>query len=701
MHLAENELVDSVRAQANLRLRFGLVVLVVMLGTLSYWGPTHAETHILDVLAIAAGYVLYNLAAFFLSRRSDLVPPHALVVATAIGDPLVLSAWLYIAGTSSLLIVGFYLFTILGFGFRIGLRAMHICQVTSILGLSAVTALSPIWHQQPFFALSHLVLLVVVPLYAGVLIRKLRAARDAAERASQAKSQLLAKVSHELRTPLTGIVSTASLIEAQAPDEGSVERARSIIKLALGLDLEIKQLLDLSRIEAGRDKVQEIVFDLSQVSDHIQRTLAPIAAAKQLALSVELDPALDTPVLGDVHALNSVLMNLAGNAVKFTHSGSVLVDMELVGKEENSFRIRFSVRDTGIGIPEDLQQRIFEPFFQVETGPVRKYGGTGLGTSIALAHVRRMGGELHLESKPGEGTCFWFELSLARAIREPEPVSAAPQRIVAGKRVLVADDNRTNLALIQEMLERDGHRVSAVASGQAALEALANEDFDLVMLDFNMHDLDGATVYETYRFGRIDTAPVFFVTADSSQLTANRLQTLGAAGVIYKPVTFDKLRSAFTSQFQEEAGAAPAPAAPSQAARATPHLRPVPVEYLDPAAIDTLREVRDTPEFLCRMIDDGVQDIERIDAMLAEALVACDQVAVRREAHALRGVCLSLGAVRLAALADRLMSITQRELEATGNDRHAELLRTADLSLAALDGLRQSLAAGEDAASAG
>src|SRR5690606_24149974 len=146
-----------------------------------------------------------------------------------------------------------------------------------------------------------------------------------------------------------------------------------------------------------------------------------------------------------------------------------------------------------------------------------------------------------------------------------------------------------------EMLERDGHRVSAVASGQAALEALANEDFDLVMLDFNMHDLDGATVYETYRFGRIDTAPVFFVTADSSQLTANRLQTLGAAGVIYKPVTFDKLRSAFTSQFQEEAGAAPAPAAPSQAARGTPHPRTVPVVYLDPVAVDYLRVARPNP----------------------------------------------------------------------------------------------------------
>ena len=174
-----------------------------------------------------------------------------------------------------------------------------------------------------------------------------------------------------------------------------------------------------------------------------------------------------------------------------------------------------------------------------------------------------------------------------------------------------------------------------------------------------------------------------------SQTTA-RLEALGAAGVIHKPVTFDKLRAAIASQFPDSA--AKLEAAPP-VPRPAPRLRPVPVEYLDPAAIETLREVRDTPEFLCRMIADGAQDIERINEALGSALLARDLPAVHRQAHALRGVSLSVGAARLAALADRLMSIGQRELEAGANERHADLRRTSDLSLAALDALRQSLQA--------
>lgn len=680
------QLTQSVRAQANLRLKFGMFVLAAMLGAISFWGPTHPETHILEIAGVAVGYIIYNLTAFFASRHPGWLSSRDLVVVTAILDPLVVSGWLFIAGPSSLLIVGLYLFTILGFGFRVGLTAMHICQAASILGLGAVAIFSPIWRSQPFFALSHLVLLLVVPLYAGMLIRKLQNARAAAERASLAKSQLLAKVSHELRTPLTGIVSTASLIEAQSADADSVERAHSIVGLALGLDTEIKQLLDLSRIEAGRDEQHLVAFEIGQVTARLVRTLQPIAAAKDLELVVEVDPAIEWPLLGDAHALNSVLMNLVGNAVKFTATGSVALLVELVEREGDACRIRFTVRDTGIGIPAELQPKIFEPFFQVESGPVRKYGGTGLGTSIALAHVRRMGGELQLESTPGSGSVFRFELRLARTTHEAAPAPVEAARIVRGKRILVADDNRINLALIREMLMSDQHEVLAVDSGHGALEALASADFDLVFLDFNMQDIDGATVYETYRFGRLQTAPTFFVTADTSTLTARRLEALGAAGLIYKPVTFDKLRSAMAGQFPDEADAVPA-AAP----RPSPHLRPVPVEYLDPAAIETLREVRDTPEFLCRMIADGVADIERIDQALGAALLACDLVAVHRQAHALRGVSLSLGAVRLASLADRLMTIGQRELESSSRERHAELRKTTDLSLAALDALRQSV----------
>ncbi len=703
--LPNNDLIQSVQAQATLRLKFGLFVAAVFLAAMAYWGPARPETQVLEVGAICVTYLLYNLTAYYFSHRGSLLSPRDIVVATAVLDPLMLSLWLFVAGKASILFVGFYLFTILGFGFRVGRTAMHLCQGVSIIGFGLVSALSPTWRDNPLFEISHLVLLTVVPLYAGVLISKLKAAREAAERASHAKSELLAKVSHELRTPLTGIVSTASLIEAEASDQGSVERARSVIELALGLDLEIKQLLDLSRVESGREQAQEIAFDVRQVTDHVARTLAPIAAAKELAFAVEVDPDITLPVMGDAHALNSVLLNLAGNSVKFTHSGSVLVELALVSQDAEAYQVRFTVQDTGIGIPEDLQQKIFEPFFQVETGPVRKYGGTGLGTSIALAHVRRMGGELHLESEPGRGTRFQFELRLAKAHPDTQspPVPNRPV-VIRDKRVLIADDNRTNLALMREMLERDGHDVTAVDSGDAAMEALATADFDIVFLDFNMHDVDGATVFETYRFGRLDTAPTYFVTADTTPLTARRLESLGAAGLIYKPVTFEKLRAAFASQFAgDTAEAAPGDRTPgpTSVARATPHLRPVPVEYLDPSAIETLRDIRDTPEFLTRMIGDGMQDIERIDDGLCAALLRADLVAVHREAHALRGVSLSMGAVRLATLADRLMAIGQRELDAEGRDRHAELRKTIDLSLAALDSTLQSLQSGDGAASAG
>src|SRR5690606_9436484 len=224
---------------------------------------------------------------------------------------------------------------------------------------------------------------------------------------------------------------------------------------------------------AGREEGQKIAFELAQMGEHLSRTLGPVAAAKGIALELDLDPAIPAPLLGDAHALGSVLMNLVGNAVKFTDAGSVTLAARLLEEGDDDCTIGFQVRDTGIGIPADMQQRIFEPFFQVESGSMRKYGGTGLGTSIALAHVRRMGGELRLESTIGKGTGFWFELRLPRT-RKPAPETAEPaRRVVRGKHVLVADDNATNLPLLREMLERDDHRVVAVASGHEALEALA------------------------------------------------------------------------------------------------------------------------------------------------------------------------------------------------------------------------------------
>lgn len=682
------EMQRNVRAQAVLRARFGLPVSLVMLVATFFWAPTHQGSTSAVVVGIVTAYVLYIVAALYFSSRWRSLSARDLVLITAIVDPLMLSGWLFMAGESSTLLVGFYLFTILGFGFRIGPMAMHLCQVTSLVGFSLVALVSPVWAEHPFFALSHVVLLIVVPLYAASLMRKLQMAKALAERESQAKSQLLANVSHELRTPLTGIVSSAQLIEVETGDRAIADRARAILAMATSLDGEIKQLLDLSKVEAGAADTDAIPFDLRLATGHVMRALTPIAAVKNLRLELDLDPALRAPVMGRPQDLISVLMNLAGNAVKFTHEGSVVIRARLIEERAGSYRIRFGVQDTGIGIPADLQVRIFEPFFQVETGPSRRYSGTGLGTTIAREHVRKMGATLNVESTEGQGSLFWFEVDFRTVASQPEtqPGSAAPAP-VAARRILIADDNALNLELMKEMLLKDGHEVVAATSGEQALVALGTGEFDVVFLDFNMEDIDGLTVFQTYRFGRVDTAPTFFVTADGTAGTTGKLRDAGAAGVIHKPVTFGKLRDAISGLWPsaDSAGTAPPVREPR---RAVSQIKAVPVEYLDPEALENLREIRDTPEFLFKMISEGMADIETIATDLVVAIRSEDLSGVHRHAHAMRGVALNIGAIRLAALADRLMSVTSGGLAGQSARWMADVGETTSRSLEALDALK-------------
>ena len=687
--LDHTEMQRNVRAQAVLRARFGLPVSLVMLVATFFWAPTHHASTSPVVVGIVTAYVLYIVAALYFSSKPRSLSARDQVLITAIVDPLMLSGWLFLAGESSTLLVGFYLFTILGFGFRIGPMAMHLCQVTSLVGFSLVALVSPVWGEHPFFALSHIVLLLVVPLYAASLMRRLQMAKALAERESQAKSQLLANVSHELRTPLTGIVSSAQLIEVETGDKAIADRARAILAMATSLDGEIKQLLDLSKVEAGASDADAIPFDLRLATGHVMRALAPIASVKKLRLELDLDPALRSPVMGRPQDLISVLMNLAGNAVKFTHEGAVTIRVRLLEERAGSYRIRFGVQDTGIGIPADLQSRIFEPFFQVESGPSRRYSGTGLGTTIAMEHVKRMGSTLHVESTEGQGSLFWFEVDLRTVGVQPE-TQAAPElpAAVVARRILIADDNALNLDLMKEMLLKDGHEVVAATSGEQALVALGSDHFDVVFLDFNMEDIDGLTVFQTYRFGRVDTAPTFFVTADATAGTAGKLHAAGAAGVIHKPVTFGKLRDAISGLFPSAAAASAAPV--REPRRAVSQIKAVPVEYLDPEALENLREIRDTPEFLFKMISEGMADIETIAGDLMGAIRSEDLSGVHRHAHAMRGVALNIGAVRLAALADRLMSVTLDALARQPARWMDDLGETTSRSLEALDALKQT-----------
>ena len=708
--ISQDELSANVRAQADFRLKFGILVALVMLATMYYVNPEKITQRLAVEVAMAV-YFTYAVAVAYLSRKLGGRPAKGLLFFTAVSDPLFLTTWLYLFGDSAILFAGLYLFTVLGFGFRLGNQPMFVCQAASILGFAVVILVSPNWQHPGFAEASHFIVLVMVPLYASSLIRRLQTAKALAEFESKAKSMLLANVSHELRTPLTGIVSSAQLIEIETSDPAIARRAQAINEMATGLDAEIGRMLDLARLEAKGAVRETVTFPLTDVTDHVMRVLAPVASTKGLDLVLEMDPRIARPVVGSVQDLTGVLTNLVGNAIKFTPAGSVTLKVELLADGAAGCRLMFAVRDTGIGIPAEHLGRIFEPFYQVESGSRRKYGGTGLGTSIALEYVKRMGGQLQVESKPGEGTRFLFELDLPHPAMAPQaPAAPKAPPVITGKRVLVADDNRVNLELLRQMLLKDRHEVTTATSGGQALQLLAREDFDLVLLDFNMGDIDGATVYQTYCFGRIDTAPTYFITADTTSTTAARLAEAGAAGVIYKPLSFDRLRHAIASQFSDEplesgaessakllASTSPPawPAAAPEASRSSPRLRAVPVEFLDQEAIENLREIKDTPEFMFSMISEGLEDIESTQLRLTASMRQHRLPDVHHDAHTLRGVSLSFGAVRLAAFADRLMTISDQALAAERSQLLSDLQQNYAQSVSALRELRRQFSPSE------
>ncbi len=682
--LIEPDIEANVRAQAKIRAMLGFPVILLMSLSIWFWGSPYPAVSLTAVITVAAVYTIYNFSILLLTKRMRPISAEHLVIITAILDPLMLSVWLAMMGLAGGLFVCFYLFTVLGFGFRIGPRPMWICQIASIVGFYTVINISPIWKQHPIIGLSFLMVLIVVPMYATGLIKKLRDARAHAESESQAKTQLLAKVSHELRTPLSGIVASAQLIEAEASDESVKKRSNTILKLSKELMLEINDLLDSAKYEANSLVLESVLFDLAEVMDQLYLTLASTAESKNLDYSVRIDDKICDLVQGDSHYLSRVLMNIAGNAVKFTESGKVEVYATLLESGADYYKLRFGVLDTGIGIPKELHHHIFDPFFQASGGTTRKYGGTGLGMSIAKEIVTLMGGSLILESEVGKGSHFYFDLALPKVVKTVEPeleVTGTP--VVYGKRILVADDNATNLILIKELLERDRHQVTVASSGQEALDVLSMLNVDLIFLDYNMGDVDGSTVLQLYRFGKLKAAPAFFLTADTTVGTADRLRDSGAVGILHKPITSEGLREAIAKIFEDEAVVV-MPAAPLVS------LKTIAPTYIDTLVIEELQTLCPRPEFLTEVLENAALDIERNCNNLTAALTEEDVVQIHDSAHALKGVSDSIGAVRLSALAKNLMKIARWELAQSKDRWKSDIVEAKNQSLSCINDILSS-----------
>ena len=477
--------------------------------------------------------------------------------------------------------------------------------------------------------------------------RDLVSQRDRATEMVRARTEFLAMVSHEIRTPLNGIMGTLRMLEGSTLDAAQHSHLETIRYSGEALLAILNDVLDISKLEAGHIRLERQSFDLRLLIDNLVLLMAARADEKGLELRTEVDETMDWQVQADGGRIRQILLNLIGNAIKFTQEGTIVVRLETIDAGETRVRIRLSVIDSGIGIPRDAREHLFTEFFQVDPAEARRLGGTGLGLAISKRIVEAMGGAIGVESMPGFGSTFWFTLSLERDTRRrrgtARPAAARRPQPQRPGNILLVEDNEINQKVALNLLHRDGHTVTVAVTGREAVELAASTRFDVVLMDIQLPEMDGVEATRAIRAlpdPRRASVPVVALTANAMPGDARHYLDNGMSDVLTKPIDPDRLSRAI---------------ARAVAGETAPDDRPGRHMRIDATMLDSLRGTigSDKVDELIELFD--TTSASTIEEIVAAAAMGQTELCAAL-AHRMKGGALNLGLTSVSEAALKIES---------------------------------------------